>query len=393
MFNDESLLKEKLKDYLNKLNYQYTRANSISKLKIISQDLIDFQDFYQKIEINTDNIKWLNDERITRIYDQALINSEKNILNNIEKNNELFHTLSSNILNTFNTSNFKFKQKYAIYSELPQINLKEIIDIIFSFLNDYDYNAYLSFKKQLDNNEIYLTSLQQGCCGNTLNFISINKFLVLIDNKIKNNLYLALTIIHEFGHTQEITLLNNKSNKINLASLDSFYNEVISNFFECAFVNYLIDNKIHLKSTEFISESRYNELLNHMSSINLITNYYNNNQYYNLYDGEFIPNDDKQINKINKIKQKVKLYHYDETSIPFYFITPFIYGLGNLIGLLLYENYQTNPDFKKDLKNFLCTYPVVNDLSIFEQFQINKQDLTSGKALKKSLNKHINTFQ
>lgn len=390
---DQSKLTQKLNDYLNKLNHQYTQANSISKLKSITRDLIDFQDICQEIGIENQNIKWLNDNRITQLYDQILINSENSILNDIETNNQIFNLLSTNTLKTFQKSNLKFKNSYTIYSELPRINLSEIIDIISSFLNDFDYNAYLAFKSQLDNNEIHLTNLQQGCCGDTLNLITINKFLVLIDKRIKNNLYLAFAIIHEFGHTQGITLLNNESSKINLKTLDSLYSEIISNFYECAFVNYLIDNKIHLKSTEFLSESRYNELLTHMASIKLMTDYYSKKQHYNLYDGVFIPDDISLINKINKIKHQTRLYHYDETSVPFYFITPFIYGLGSLISLSLYENYQTNPDFSKNLTTFLSSYPMTNDLSIFEQFGITKENLISSKVLSKNLDKHIQTFQ
>lgn len=390
MNKDELTLK--LNDYLNKLNHQYIQANSISKLKSITRDLIDFQDICKEIGTEDQNIKWLNDNRITQLYEQLLINSEDAVLSDIEENNQFFLELSNSVLETFQKSNFKCKNSYTVYSELPRINLSEIIDIISSFLNDYDYNAYLSFKNQLDNNEIHLTNLQQGCCGDTLNFVTINKFLVLINKRIKNNLYLALTIIHEFGHTQEITLLNNESSKINLKSLDSLYSEIISNFYECAFVNYLIDNKFHLKSTEFISESRYNELLTHMASINLMTNFYLKKQDYNLYDGMFIPEDIKLINKINKIKHQTRLYHYDETSVPFYFVTPFIYGLGSLISLSLYENYQTNPNFFKDLTAFLSSYPMTNDLSIFEQFGITKKKLIDSKVLSKNLDKHTQTF-
>ena len=64
----------------------------------------------------------------------------------------------------------------------------------------------------------------------------------------------------------------------------------------------------------------------------------------------------------------------------------FIYGLGDLFSLYLYEHYKEDPNnFKKEFRNALLSYPYGNEIKEFERVGITPEILIEGKVLKKVL--------
>ena len=60
----------------------------------------------------------------------------------------------------------------------------------------------------------------------------------------------------------------------------------------------------------------------------------------------------------------------------------------------MYEFYKNDPElFKRNLKNALCSYSIINDISAFKNVGITKEDLLSEVILKKELKKHICEFK
>ena len=64
----------------------------------------------------------------------------------------------------------------------------------------------------------------------------------------------------------------------------------------------------------------------------------------------------------------------------------FIYGIGKLYSVYLYEAYKSNPnEFKKEFRNALINYPTIGGIEAFGNLGITEDVLVKGDALKRVL--------
>lgn len=71
----------------------------------------------------------------------------------------------------------------------------------------------------------------------------------------------------------------------------------------------------------------------------------------------------------------------------------FIYPIGQLMAIYLYENYKQDKDnFIQEFKRSFLTYPSNPTLEVFNKVGINYHELKEGKVLKRVLNEYKTKF-
>ena len=99
---------------------------------------------------------------------------------------------------------------------------------------------------------------------------------------------------------------------------------------------------------------------------------------------------EENITAISKeIQEKLNYYYLpSEQGDVVKYRNSFVYGIGSLCAIYLYENYKLDPNnFRKEFRNALLTYPYIKNLSAFESVGITYEKLMSGDTLRKLLKK------
>ena len=95
------------------------------------------------------------------------------------------------------------------------------------------------------------------------------------------------------------------------------------------------------------------------------------------------------IDYANSLMNKFNIHSLETVEGDFIgFRDSFVYGIGDIFSLFMYENYKQSPNyFMKELKNMLLTYPYTKNIKEFERLGITKELLTNKKELKRILMK------
>lgn len=390
--NDEMMkkLKTNMDLYKSKLSDKYCRANSHSKRMIISRELIDFSFLYKEL-FGSSELLWDNDIKIYDSYDINECHLFRDFVSEINKNDMFYSGLSDSVLNSFYGVDYPF-YRYHNGSVLfnSHIDIKIMFEYILDFFKQLDYNDFLDMKEKIANMEVLQIELDSLISGYTFSFSSINKNFILLNKDICDNIYKAETIVHEYGHAYEMQLAQNNGNSIlNEKGLATPYYEVSSFFFEYAFLNYLKDNKIHTNCVLQSLDNYYKELISYFFQINLLSK---EPDLLIECDGTVKINTPEVIRYGDKIKDRLNYYYFGKYDDAVDFKTPYVYGIGQLLSIYLYENYKENPNFFNDFRKVLAIYPYENDISVFERVGIKKEELLKGDVLKKVLKQHSFDF-
>lgn len=379
-------LKEKLEEYKKKLEDKYTRANTPSKKKNISKELVDFSEVYKKVITENNELDWDHDIDVYDNYYQFSCDMIVNFVNSINDNCEFFDELSRKVIETFNNLKYPF-YKYTSATALfgPKLDEEAMFMHIYQFLKEFDPDTYINIRNKFLDFE--LIDAEIDCVGEAFQFHDINKNLILINYYIENNLYKYKALVHECGHIFEMQLSqDSKNNIVGQKMFNSFFLEISSSFFEYAFLNYLKENHIYSDYTMQCFDSYYKGMLNELYMINV----FSQDQDLQIdINGETEFTDKKYLEYAEKIKEQLNYYELANLEGEFDFRNPYIYGMGQLISIYLYENYKNNPNFVSEFKKSLLSYPFVTDISVFENVGVSKEILLKGDVLTKVLKKHI----
>lgn len=373
-------IEEIAKEYEKKLTDAYVRANTKSKRKRIVQDLFQFSSIcYEHFGIEK-GYEW---ER-----DIDMITLSKNykipFAQNITKYDKLYSNIFNTVLNTFIDSNYSvYDYSYKGYRRITE---KDLQDIIFSFLESYDKNLLEVFKKKIDDKELFYASLY-GYNGLTYTMPSINKNLIFYTTEKDEvcTIETASTIVHEIGHTYEMTNLykTGRNNFYDLTFGTPYY-EISSRYLQYAFINYLKDNKFYSPDVEKLMHGYLYELLCRTYDIVLLSSM--KEIVLDSLDNAPIK-DEKTIKLAKDIQEKLNYFSLasDKDDIIKYRFA-YIYGIGSLLSIYLYDSYKKDPVvFKKEFRNSLLNYPYMNSLSAFENVGITEDILIKGDVLRKVL--------
>ena len=125
---------------------------------------------------------------------------------------------------------------------IEHISISETLDIVCSFLNEYDKELYNIFMNVMSFNRESIIFVSNELSNNSS---SLNSNSNKITINVKNNIEDVFAIVHEFMHYVDATKAKNKENSI--------YSETSSITIELFLHKYLSDNKIHsLDSNNYI---------------------------------------------------------------------------------------------------------------------------------------------
>lgn len=366
-----------INDYEKKLNEIYARANTKSKRKRIVRDLIAFKEICtERFEIDKTFI-WENDDEILSLTKNHRVPFVKNIVDN----GILYNTIFTGVLNDFIKEDY---QTYKYYQkDYQRLTLKEMQELIFDFLNSYDPKLLNDFKNKLNNDELFCGGLE-GNRGVTYSIGSLNTNLMFYTPAFGNNIDSASTIMHEFGHSIEMNAFYSvgKTNYFDIIRGTPYY-EISSKFLEYTFLNHLkennictcdVDKKIHRYLFDLLIRSYEIAALYRLEEIEI-----------DDLDNIFIT-DDSIKDYAEEIQSKINYYSLQsEVGDVFKYRHSFLYGIGDLSALYLYEKYKEDPKyFKKEFTTASLSYPY-QGLSAFSKVGLTEKELLEGKTLRKLL--------
>lgn len=384
-------LKDKMDLYKKKLTDKYIRAHSKSKLAALAVELYNFSEIYRGLFGDNVKFEWDDDLNLFQILNEKEYIELNKFVDNINNNNEFYLNLSENVIDNFKKSNYPF-YKYFNSNVLftPRLNINTMMDNVFDFFKKFDYSTYLELNEKIYNLEFLHLKLDACLGGMLCKFPTIKKSLILLNNSFDYNIFKFETFVHEYGHAFEMQMyLDSNNNFLADKALETPFYEVVSSFFEYSFLNYLKENKIYPNFVNQCLDNYFKELIYNFYNINLFSS---DLDLEIDEDGLISLDNENLINIGDEIKQKLNYYELPDRKEKIDYMNPYIYGIGSLFSIYLYENYRENPDFLSDFKKTLLSYPLNNNLSSFEKFGINEETLLKSDVLKKVLIRHSDDF-
>lgn len=370
---------ELLLEYEKKLNYLYAKANTKSKKKRVLYDLLNFSNIcFEHFGLDK-TFAWDCDDELYNLLEDLL----RPFVYYTREHRSDYLEISKSVLNTFIDSKYPFYDDYC--KLLYYIDPYELQEIIFAFLSNYDARLYKLFKDKLNNFEIFSVNL----CDNT-DFAGLNyqmdclkKSLIFCDDRC-SSIYTAGCLVHELGHSYENDIIYSMGINGVGNIKDKFpFIEVSSRFFEYAFYNYLKENRIYTDDVKICLLKYYKTMLNYIYEMNLLCKM---DSLFINREGCITINDNALSAYANEIKEKLNYYNMaSEVGEEINYRHAFIYGLGSLFAIHLYNNYKKSPNyFKKEFRNALINYPLL-EMDAFTRVGITKEEIVNNKILKKVL--------
>ena len=373
-------IRKEIEGIYKKLNYLYGKANTKSKQRrlittigaldeICGEDCLDF---------NIDNshlIETLYMER--KFFDY---------FDDVSYNLNFLRDLSLKVIHTYRKNNYPFYKRYKSRDYIPDDDMYKLIINFFHSFNDESIDKFI--KKTGDN--YYFEFPSDKIYEGALYALPIfKKYIVHLNTSNKQDLFFATVTAHEMGHAYEKELFyNNAGTYLSDKYTDTIFFEVVSSFFEYAFINYLNDNNYYPKEIKHEYDTYYLQLFNW--AFNTYTVCLNGIDNMDRHYQISLDNKDK-MDRIEKLKEMVNYYNglpnYKEMISVLHSV---IYFVGEILAINLYDKYKDNPkEFMKNFRTVLVNYPRTGLFDSFEVVGITKDELLSGKVLKKELNKFI----
>ena len=383
----ENEVKNKFDYYLSKINDKYNRANTISKKKKLAIDLLLFEDTYNTVVSSEKTFLWQKDSQMLDLIDKVNYEILITFLDNINSNSESYSDIINSVIDKYKKVEYPLYQNNQFLNKQPKLNRDKMLDVVYSFLSSYDNKCYLQFKNQINDYDIYGAELYT-CTGVTTFINSLNKKFILFHNAYTDTLYMYKVLMHEFGHCYEFNFNDDNLNKC----LSTPFYEVSSTFFEYSFLNYLKEQRIFdNKELSQCYDEYYNEIFCYGVDANLSLKTGIDGMEMDE-NSSFILEEDNIVDYVENIKEEFNYYLLPSSGGMINIKDSFIYFIGQLFSIYLYDNYKNNPkEFKKNFENALFTYPNISDISAFNSLGINEEVLIKGSTLERVLNEFVNS--
>jgi len=353
---------EKLKEEIRLLCARIQRTSSLSEyvmLKTSIQSLIDIHDTLNGdyLEVNVPENRYLENKMNASDYREFT-----SFFNFYIENISQYRSQTNNVLKSFDR--FQDLEERLPNYYLRRFSKKDFIEIIGSFLNEYEPLVFKKFTACLENCEIDIDTPKQVVGDVTYEIFALDKSYILVDNDgyTVNDM---LAVVHEIAHAVSFDKFRNLSFKQVAASNRNLNYEVYSLFLEYAFIDYL--RKIRVAENDVIFEK--NKSLAHLKE-------------------SFVG-----LDKVNKGIDEAGLSYlidvdeeyYDDTLIAL----SLKYGYGGLIALEFLDQYrQDRCDTKRRLHLFDTTQGLTSTDELLKISCIDKESLILCKVLKKELKNH-----
>ena len=374
-------LRDIFKRELDRLTYLYAKANTKSKKKNLAYDLIFFEDMYNSLADDLENVvfPWRYDEVIMEVRDAAVHDFVDNILSDQENLIELVES-SFNIFveNEFSVHGDYGKHYHRMGEYLVQKTIVDLYDQI-------DGNLKYIFSKKFNNSEIFVNNTIKKYAGLFFPLEAVSKNIIFITAR-NNDMSVeeGRILVHEMGHNFEFeNSLTNGYNKVWYSIVRTIYPEVSSSFFEYTYINYLIENNIYKDDALMLKRAYLNQIYYYLCYLLIIFNHRNLRIDPEL---NIKLDSDEIINYANDLFEAMNVSEeMFEKGEKLSFRVPFIYGIGKLLGIYIYDAYKNNPkDFLANFRVALLEYKN-SGMDAFSHLGITYDTMIEGKVLKKEL--------
>lgn len=371
MFDYQKIFKREL----DRLNYLYAKANTKSKKKRLAYDLILFSHMYNSFSDKEENFAW--------DYDIDIINEnidfKNDFIGNVLDNQDLIINVVENSFNIFLSEDIDIYREYG--KNYHNLDEGKMLKYVADFFRKMDESLVDRLNYKLSNIEFFINNMIDNT-GVTYPIEIIDKNIILFSSGI-TTVYDGTVLVHEMGHDFEFDN-SKKSGVINTYKniCKTPYMEVSSSFFEYAFINYLVDNKIYLEDSMMLKRRFLFQCLHRLIDILIL------DKMENLdidYDFSVKLKDCREIDYANSLFSELNLCDEYMVGSKINFRDAFIYGIGKLLGIYAYEVYKENPkEFLSKFKTALLQYNNIG-MDAFCVMGINSEDLVGGKVLRRVL--------
>ena len=372
--------KEIFKREYERLNYLYAKANTKSKKRQLAYDLIFFENMYNSFVTDDDRVvfPWSYDEELKKVSYEGVEAFVTSIL--LEQ-----HFLIELVENSFNIFLDEEFSTYCDYGKNFHKLKEELFQkYIFKFYSSFDKDIGLRIKDKFINLEIFINNNIKKYNGLFFPMESLNKNIILFTSRDIMTVDESRSLVHELGHDFEF-MNARESGETNIWSKieKTIYSEVSSSFFEYAFINYLIENKIYLEDSLMLRRRFLNQTLYYLIYILIIDKI---GELEIDWDFSIKLDDDDIVDYANSLFEKINLPTEEfEIGSKLNFRNSIIYGLGKILGIYAYEIYKDNPEeFLSRFRKVLLEYNN-NGMDAFYELGINKDELVNGKVLRRVL--------
>ena len=373
--------KEVFKRELERLNYLYAKANTKSKKVRLAFDLIFFENMYRKITGENVEFIWDNDEVII----DERVKAADGMINSVLKDQKFLLKMVGNAYSVFvdegfNTYTDYGKQYHKMSEELMQ-------EYMTSFYRGIDASLLESFVSKFDNSELFIIDNMHGYAGLTYPIDSVNKNIIAFEAGQYMSVDEMRILAHEMGHNFEFD--NSRKNGIDTTwskITKTVLVEVSSSFFEYAMINYLIDNKIYLDDALMLKRRFFNQVLSYLIYVLVIEKIGKLNIDY---DFMVEISSEEVCEYANGLLKKMNIGDtLFQVGDRIDFRNSFIYGIGKLMGIYVYEMY------KKDEVNFLFRFKQAlieyknMGIKAFENLGLDEETIVSAKILRRVIKRY-----
>lgn len=369
--------KEIFKRELDRLTYLYVKADTISKKKRIAYDLIAFDNMYncfmdKEVELPWGNDEFLIDFRLDVFY---------GLFEYVLYNKFFLLDVVENSFDIFLENNFSIYCDYG--KKFKKLDEGRLQEYIINFYNSVGENLGNVFINKLNNGEIFINNSLKYNIGVVFPIESLKRNFILF--KAGENMCLedARVLAHELGHDFEfsnsytcgVSCIWDKTSK-------TFYGEVSACFFEYAFINYLIENKIYLEDAIKLKGRYLDDIFDNLKNILII---FSQSKISIDCELKVKLKNNEMVDFANGLLEEMNYDERYKLDDKIGFRKSIVYGIGRLMGIYIYEFYKNNS--KEFLYNFRRSLLEYKDKGIdaFRYVGVSSDDLIKGNVLRKTL--------
>ena len=367
--------KEIFKRELDRLTYLYIKADTISKKKRIAYDLIAFDNMYNCFMDDEVELPWSNDEFLI----DFRLDIGYGLLDYVLSNKYFILDVVENSFDIFIDNNFSTYCDYGKkFHKLEEDKLQEYIINFYNSIGDSLGNVFVD---KLNNGEIFGNNSLYDNIGVLFPIESMKKnFILFVESMCLDE---ARVLVHELGHDFEFNnLYKSGVNGIWDKMSRTFYGEVSACFFEYAFINYLIENRIYLEDAIKLKGRYLDTIFDNFKDILII---FSQSKIGIDYEFNVKLRNDEMVDFANNLVNEMNYdleYHLGDKIR---FRKSIVYGIGRLMGIYIYEYYKNNSrEFLYNFRKSLLEYKD-KGIDAFRYVGVSSDDLVKGDVLRKTL--------
>ncbi len=358
----------KIDELLEKLEYEKSSAKRwmISNLICIYYARLDEKEkikYYKKLFGKKANSRLILD---SGYYDLLISNFDIHL------------NITSKIYDVYKELGY-YNDTFASLYPKNKVSSKKEEEILLEFLNSVDSASGAIYNNLKNSNNIILTEnfkpedseYESEYLGTCINGLGIEPDKISLENGNSPSVTYLQTLVHEIGHSYENEFMRSMSSNQQMFRYYYSFSEVMSEFFERIFIDFLIENRIFYDDAERSLYLKNEDIFCNLMHLNFVVFACINgscifdDQYYQIIDYDCY----KEYNKGREFA-----FEFEDVEN---YLNLIHYGYGSLIAEYFFKIYkQDKKEGLKEIKNFLSNQALISDRQMFEDIGFLDNDFS-----------------